>query len=332
MRVISDTVVCRAEGGIRQRRIPCCVRAPGGDILTAVEARYGRSDWSATAIELWRSSDGGRSFSGPETVCGGPEEGKTYNNPVLIVSGGRVFLLYCREYSVTQFSGAVFCRVSADDGRSWSPAEDISRFTLPEYRNVFATGPTHGATMPDGSLLLPVWLVPRSARREKKSHHPAELRLLHSDPVVSQWFITEKIPEGDCADPNEASAAVLPDGSVYVSVRSAAVNHRCFARLDGSLRPRAPLAICDDMPDPVCCGAALSDNDGGLWLTHCEDRRERVKLTLRHSGDGGLTWPGCITVVPGEAGYSDLCLTNGGMLCVCYETDDCRTVRCALIG
>ncbi|MGL4855246.1 MAG: hypothetical protein ACRC37_08365 [Lentisphaeria bacterium] len=55
--------------------------------------------------------------------------------------------------------GVFYC-VSNDDGLTWGEPIDFSKFLLPDYRLVFATGPGHGIKLKNGRLITAVWMGP----------------------------------------------------------------------------------------------------------------------------------------------------------------------------
>lgn len=201
-------------------RIPGMIAAKSGVILAYFEARMSGSDWADMDIILLRSEDGGETFSEPFVLAEGSETCRTVNNPVMIQGAdGVIHFLYCVEYGVTSIGGDALYRQSRDDGRTWSEPVSIIDSTMPEYHNAFAFGPGHGICQDDGTLLVPVWLVPKSAGSEPKSHHPAEVRVFYSRDNGRSFCLSERVPQGEITDPNETTAVGLPDGGVMLNIR-----------------------------------------------------------------------------------------------------------------
>lgn len=303
-------------------RIPGMVITKAGTILIYFEARRTASDWAHMDILLFRSEDGGKTFSEPMILAQGSGEFPTVNNPVCIVGNdGILHFIYCRNYSVN--GGDVFCLRSEDDGRSWSEPVNIMASTEPEYHNAFAAGPCHGICLLDGTLLVPVWMVPKEAGKELTSHHPAVVSTLYSRDNGQSWQLGEKIfPSGECSDPNETQAAQLSDGRIWLNARSTGLGCRAVTVGDTGWSNWAPLKKESLMIDPTCCGSVTTAQWKGqqvLLTVNCAHTRERVNLTCRASLDDGKTWPYALVVDPGDAGYADIAAAPDGTVYVLYE-------------
>ncbi len=57
-----------------------------------------------------------------------------------------------------------------------------------------------------------------------------------------------------------------------------------------------------------------------LYFSNAADSRERQRLTVRRSPDGGETWSGGTVITPGPAAYSDLTELRDGRLACLYES------------
>jgi len=89
--------------------MPSTVRLPGGALLTAI--RRGKPGFN---IELWRSDDLGRSWTRASDVTG-----NIGGNPpaAVLLPDGRV----CVTYGYRRKPPGVRARISADEGKTWSP-------------------------------------------------------------------------------------------------------------------------------------------------------------------------------------------------------------------
>ena len=138
-------------------RIPGMLVTRRGTLLAYCEARCSASDWGRMDILLQRSENHGESFGEPILIARGNERHGTVNNPVMLEDkNGRIHFLYCEDYTVN--GGRALRRYSDDDGLSWSEPIEITEYTRPDYRNVFAFGPGHGIVTEDGTLVVPVWM------------------------------------------------------------------------------------------------------------------------------------------------------------------------------
>ena len=302
-------------------RIPGIVVTACGTLLFTCEARDTFSDWARIDLLLFRSEDGGETIEGPLLLASGDKEHPTVNNPVLIAAeNGDLFFLYCRDYSVD--GGDVFLRVSGDDGLTWSEPRDLMSSTRPDEHAAFAFGPGHGIETPDGTLLSPVWFVPKGAHPDPRSHHPARVSVFYSGDRGKSWTLGEVLPERpDCPDPNETAAAVTSDGGVYLNTRLTGAGYRASAWSQSGVDGFTPLTPARDLPDPTCMGSVVSASWNGqhvLLAVHCASLTDRVNLTCRASLDDGHSWPRSLTVEPGDAGYADLAVKDG-VVHVLYE-------------
>ena len=224
--------------GYARFRIPGIVCCADGTLLACCEARREDGDWAEIDILLRRSIDGGRTFSVPAVLVSGAERRQTVNNPVMIAGQeGTVHFLYCVEYGLPETGGGVYYRRSDDSGATWSAPKSITAMTMPERRNVFATGPGHGIQLADGTLFVPCWTVLKEHGREPHSHHPGTVCALTSRDNGETWEIAAFVPKGSCTDPNETAAAQLPDGRIVLSVRDGNTHCRCFSVGDYEAQP-----------------------------------------------------------------------------------------------
>lgn len=319
---MTNTLVREQDSQYSNYRIPGIVVTKKGTVITYYEARRTASDWAHMDILLYRSEDGGMTFSAPIVMAQGNDDYPTVNNPVCIVGADNVLhFIYCRNYSVG--GGDVWHRTSDDDGRTWSEPRNIMASTRPELHNVFACGPGHGITTPDGMLLVPIWMVSKDAGQDLMSHHPGTVSTLYSRDNGRTWALGALIaPTEDFRDPNETQAAVLSDGRIYLNVRVSNVGYRAYTTGATGIDGWAPLAADPSLPDPTCFGSTASAVVNGhhiLAVVNCAHQGKRENLVCRISYDDGATWAKSLVVEPGDAGYADLALTEEGTVYVLYE-------------
>lgn len=318
---IRNTLVREQDEQYSNYRIPGIVVTGRGTVITYYEARKTSSDWALMDILLYRSDDGGETFSAPIVMANGTADYPTVNNPVCIVgSDGILHFLYCRNYSVG--GGDVFYRRSEDDGITWSEPRNIMDSTRPELHNVFACGPGHGIAVGD-LLLTPVWLVQKKAGEDLMSHHPGTVSTLYSRDNGRTWQLGALIEATEvCRDPNETQAAVLSDGRIYLNVRLSGVGYRAYTVSETGFDGWSPLKTDPALPDPTCFGSTASAVVNGrhvLAVVNCASQTARENLVCRISFDDGRTWEKSLTVEPGDAGYADIALTEDGTVYVLYE-------------
>ena len=111
-------------------------------------------------------------------------------------------------------------RYSDDDGLTWSDPIDITAFTLPDDHNAFAFGPGHGIMTADGTLIVPIWMVPKSYEAPIKSHSPSVISTFYSKDNGETWALGDFLrSNADVISPNETVAALTSDGNVYLNIR-----------------------------------------------------------------------------------------------------------------
>ena len=247
------------------------------------------------------------------------------NNPVCIVGiDGILHFIYCRNYSVG--GGDVFCRRSSDDGRTWSEPVNIMASTMPEYHNAFAAGPCHGICKTAGTLLMPVWMVPKAAGETLTSHHPAVVSTLFSRDNGETWQLGEIIhPNDECPDPNETQAAELSDGRIWLNCRCTGLGCRAVTVSGTGWDDWAPLQKEIRMTDPTCCGSVTTVLWNGrhvLLTVNCDHAKNRANLTCRASLDDGKTWPYQLVLDEREnVSYPDLEEGENGELFIVHDCE-----------
>ena len=318
------------QGIWHEYRIPGMAVTKKGTILLVYEARGNhRDDWSDMWVTIRRSTNGGETFGEPvyphELTRGTEKRRITWNNPVLIVDGDRIHLIFHRDYE------QVWHCYSDDDGISFSrPAEITETYMRFPYQwNVSASGPGHGIATSTGKLVVPIWLADGEIRLDLeasgriKRHTPSRAGCVYSEDHGQTWkagFLTEHI---DCA--NETAVAELSDGRLLFNFRH---REKSPFRILGTT-PATPDTLektwlAEDLPDPKCF-ACMDRDHGKLYFINCADREKRINLTVYESDDDGASWKR-ILKVDKEGGYADIAVRDG-MIYVFYERDTDLAVR-----
>jgi sialidase-1 len=333
------------EGGYKLYRIPGIVVTRHGTILVYCEGRrHSGSDWDTIDILLRRSTDGGKTFSPPESIAhvttpiarnpvaierkqGQPTD-VTYNNPVAVADrNGTVHFLFCLEYM------RVFYMRSRDDGKTFSPPVEITAAFdtfRPEFAwRVAATGPGHGIQLANGRLIVPVWLALGTTGN---GHGPSVNATVYSDDHGATWHrgdlaIAPNSPE--FPSPNETTAVQLTDGSVMLNIRTPSTQNRraIVTGKDGATAWSQP-RFQPDLHDPLCFASLVRLKKRLLFsnpdnLTRADGRdiasKDRKNLTVRISYDEGASWSVKKTLEPGPSAYSDLAVLRDGTILCFYE-------------
>ena len=306
-----------------RHRIPGMIITEKGTVIIYNEARHQGDDWAVMDIFAQRSVDGGKTFGERIYLARNSETVNTVNNPVMVQDAcGRIHFLYCENYSI--LGGRVLHRVSDDDGMTWSEPKDITAATLPEYRNAFALGPGHGIRTPDGTLAVPVWMVPKCHGTDVYSHHPSVISVLYSKDNGESWQLGD-IMRGDrdgVTEPSETVLALTSDGSVYLNARVICTK-RAIAYSKNGYCGFTALTPDEALTDPICFGScATYSRDGihGIIFANCDHEKERKNVTVRLSLDDGKTWC-CSRVIDADrGGYVECGVDNAsGDIFVLYE-------------
>ena len=137
-------------------RIPALVKTKSGAILALCEARRaGRSDHGDIDLVLRRSEDDGRSWSGMRVLANNGSHTMGNPAPVLDQRTGTIWLPFSQD------NKRVLLISSADDGKTWSKARDITKDVLPANWHWVGPGPGHGIQLTRGPragrLVVPCW-------------------------------------------------------------------------------------------------------------------------------------------------------------------------------
>ncbi|MBE7560963.1 exo-alpha-sialidase [bacterium] len=322
-RLVRTHLFVSGEGGYHTYRIPALAVTRRGSLLAFCEGRKrSRSDSGDIDVVMRRSRDGGASWEPTRLLFdAGPD---TWGNPAPVVDArtGRILLLTTRnpgdrterDVRARRAERSVWLSHSDDDGATWSaPREITRRVKSPDWR-WYATGPGHAIQLSSGRLLVPCdHSVPLATGQAGRSH------VILSDDGGDHWRIGGILGDGV----NECMAAELPDGRVYLNMRSyRGMNRRAVAYSHDGGESFGALKHDPVLVEPVCQASVLGwplgkGEFGLLFCNPASERRER--LTLRLSYDGGATWPVLRLLHEGPAAYSDLALLPEGDVACMYE-------------
>ena len=306
-----------------RHRIPGMIVTNRGTLIAYNEARRADDDWALMDILMQRSEDCGKTFSEPMALACGNDKYHTVNNPVMMQDkSGRIHLLYCEDYTVN--GGRALRRYSDDDGLTWSEPVDITPYTNPDYHNVFAFGPGHGIVTKDGTLIVPVWMVPKFHQAPERSHTPSVISTFYSKDNGESWALGELLgTNAEIICPNETSAALTSDGGVHLNIRFHGFC-RAKAYSQNGYSNWQDYAPDYHLPDPGCFGSVVAYNDGKnpytLVFANCADKNDRTHVTVWASFDNGKTYPISKLIDAERGGYVEVAVDNkAGFIYVIYE-------------
>ncbi len=315
--------------GYASFRIPTVLSLPGGRVIAFCEGRRDSDDDCGTIRIVARvSRDGGESFGPLQVVCSHGED--TANNPCPVFDrrSGRLHLVYNtnlkkgRESLILKGEAprTVHHVFSDDLGESWSAPRDITSQVKPESWTWYACGPCHGAQLPGGRLLIPCNHA--VLKPEGNASGPYISHAIYSDDGGQSWQTGGDVGENT----NECSLAPLGGERVYINMRSYhGKGCRAAAWSEDGGQSWQGLRLEERLPDPVCQGSVLavdSERPEGLPIllfSNAPDPKERVRLTLRKSRDGGRSWSRGTLIWDGPSAYSDLAALEDGRIGCLYE-------------
>lgn len=282
------------DRGISCFRIPAALRTVKGSLLAFAEARHGGcGDGSVHEIALRRSVDHGETWGDVVFVVGDSKNFVGNPYPIAMLSG-EVALVYVNHSKghgadLGSGTGVVF---SSDDGVTWSQPSDISTGFGKAAGSL--PGPGAGVELADSKRLLVV------------SHHGAYVDdyISYSDDAGKSWTtVAQAFPKMD-----EATLADLGDGNVLLNMRhrEEKTKGRAVARSSDGGSTWSNITFDRALIGPVCQGSLAAFN-GSVYFSNPASPSSRSHLTVRRSGDGGLTWPSKLEIqAGGSAGYSSL--------------------------
>ncbi|MBP2325932.1 sialidase-1 [Kibdelosporangium banguiense] len=323
--------------GYHTFRIPAVVRAASGALLAFAEGRVeSAGDTGAIRVVLRRSYDGGCSW-GPMTVVSTNGDATAGNPAPVVLPGGDIVLLTTRNGRVTEreiMSGTVsaedsrrvFVQRSRDNGRTWSPAREITQVAKkPDWR-WYATGPGHAIVLRGGRIVVPA--NHSAAPPAGSADVGTEAKYYGGHDLISDdggrtWRIgfTEDRTDVNVAS-NETTVAQLPDGRLYFNSRNqGALGGRVdTVSTDGGESLAAPYRPQTTLTGPKVQGSVLQTTHPRVLLfSGPADPAVRRSMAVRVSGDQGRTWRQGHVVSAGPAAYSDL-VQLGGSVGLLYET------------
>jgi sialidase-1 len=297
--------VLYAQGteGYNTFKIPTMITAPNGAILAFAEARTEhKDDWSKTDIVVRKSYDKGTTWTPLRVLAS--EGNLVMGNacPVTDRNTGYIWLIFCKQ------NDRVFTMHSNDNGESWTKPIDITKDVKPGDWTWYATGPSHGIQLKDGTLVIPADHI---VRRKMQGH------VIYSKDGGRTWRLGGTIPTGE-----EGTLAELDNGDLYINIRPVKPGYRVTAVSRDKGLTWSDVSYDKALPDPACQGnlIKIEKPGGSLYLfTNPADTLHREKMTVRMSDDGCKTWSKSKVLYEGLASYSALSLIdakNGIIGCI----------------
>ena len=317
--------------GYKTFRIPAIVTSTKGTVLAFAEGRKnGSSDTGDIDLVLKRSEDKGKTWStlsviwnDGDNVCGNPA-------PVVDKSTGVIYLLSTWNLGTdheseiikqtSKDSRRIFVLSSADDGRTWSDAKEITPSVKLKNWTWYATGPCHGIQIEKGTnagrLIIPCDHI--EAVTNKYFSH-----IIYSDDHGKTWALGGTTPQDQV---NECTIAELSDGKLMLNMRNydRTQKARKISLSNDGGTTWGNIFSDQSLPEPICQGSLFSiankkTGKGKLLFLNPADENKRQNMTLRISYDNGSTWAKSMVLFAGPSAYSDLTLLPNGNIGCFYE-------------
>ncbi|TDE94909.1 exo-alpha-sialidase [Occultella glacieicola] len=311
-------------------RIPALVTS-GTHVLAFCEGRRDSAgDTGRIDLVVRHSPDSGATW-GPLTVVTRRPDHTTGNPMPFVTATGEIVLLTMTNGASVHESELMRPGVPEGDrrrvwvqhapgpGQPFGPPVEVTDQVRRSDWGWFATGPGHGLTLahgPERGRLIAA--CTHSILAAAPGDHSYGGHLMLSDDGGHTWRVgavdSTARPAGAALNPNEATAAELPDGVVYVNARNqASAGGRLGAWSDdGGESLRAPFRPHPDLPVPAVQGSVLANGSGTLWLSTPGHPDERRDVTLWRSDDSGAAWRRGPVLHAGPGAYSDLALLADG--------------------
>lgn len=323
-------VVAQAQGG-SQNCWPCMARLSDSRLLVVWAQAAKKESMNDYAILGAFSGDSGQTWTQPRVLI--DNEGVLDADPSIVVTGSRILVtstsLPKGETGIK--TSTIFCTRSEDNGATWSRL-----YTIPMQHRYTCGKTHHGIRLKSGTLLQGYsWDALCETGKTLTSEGQMDLRagVLRSTDDGLTWLLGgdtnatyTKVGGGAVSGTDEPAIVELPDGSVYMLMRTGSTHLYEARSTDEGLtwtdvKPsplrgsNAPAALC-----------AFKDEGRRGILAVWDNAIQRFPLCAAASFDGGRTWTrprdvGSPYVGGGQASYPACDQAADGMLVAVWQQD-----------
>ena len=302
-------------------RIPAIITAKDGSLVAACDRRkYNNNDLPEDIdIIVNYSTDCGHSWSGPQFLAEGMGVGKGFGDCALAHTRdeGGLIAVYAGGGGFWQSTPdeplRIYCRRSSDNGRSWSPATDITHFLYGPDCTDTVRRKWRGAFCASGNgLLTSSGRIMFVAAVREEDAWSANDYVLYSDDNGETWQCSQRT----CKGGDEAKVVELRNGHILMSIRHQ--GERWFnISEDCGVTWRDTVFVGNGITAPACNGDIIRYDrpDGTSVLLHSlpiGDERKNVSVLISY--DDGKSWPVGKVIVPYNSAYSSLCILPDGTI------------------
>ena len=309
-------------------RIPAIITAKDSTLVITTDRRkYSNADLPEDIdIILNYSADSGNSWSEPQFLSIGGGVGYGFGDCALAHTRdeGGLIAVYAGGAGFWQSTPdnpqRIYCRRSTDNGRSWSPARDITHYLYGPDCPDTTRRLWRGAFCASGNgLLTSTGRIMFVAAVHEEEAWSANDYVLYSDDNGETWQCSQRA----CTGGDEAKVVELRDGRILMSIRHK--GERWFnISEDGGITWHDTVFAGEGITAPACNGDIIRYDrpDGTSVLLHSLPiGNERKNVSVLISYDEGKSWPVSRVIVPYNSAYSSLCILPDGTIGMYVEED-----------
>lgn len=331
------------DDGAAAYRIPGLATSNEGTLLAVYDVRYNNSKdlQEYINIGLSRSTDKGQSWEEMRIPLsfgeygGLPKAQNGVGDPAILVDtkSGTIWISALwihgmgnrRAWHNSQpgmninETGQLVLTKSTDDGKTWSDPINITEQVKNPSWKLLLQGPGRGITMQDGTLVFPIQFI--------DSTSVPFAGIMYSKDSGETW----NIHNGARSNTTEAQVAEVAPGVLMLNMRDNRGGSRAISiTKDLGLTWTEHPSSRKVLPEPVCMASLLQVdskdnilNKNILLFSNPNSTKERNKITIKASLDGGISFPEKYQLLLDEDpgwGYSCLTMIDRETVGILYES------------
>lgn len=294
------------DDGSQAYRIPGLATTKAGTLIAVYDVRYrGGGDLPGDIdVGMSRSIDGGHTWEPMKIIMDMGDDPKWrydgVGDPAVLVDdrSGRIWVAGVWSHGnrgwhgsgqgiTPEETGQLMMVWSDDDGKTWSPPQNITREVKRPEWHFLLQGPGAGITMKNGTLVFAAQYQDGDRYPDGRKKGTPFATILFSRDQGKTW----EIGCGIKSNTTEAQVVELADGSLMLNcrdnrggARTVGVTHDLGKTWESHPTDRQAL------PEPVCMASLIRLGDL-LLFSNPATKRGRSNMTIKVSDDQGMTWP-----------------------------------------